>query len=129
MPNVKNIFIIDIEKVEKILSSNNIPQCALGGMVGNSVSWWASIKRNGGHMSSSKAKLLSSVLGVSLDYILASPFADESQEKTQGEQITKEISEAVGRIEKAIADLAGATAHEINRLQIQMRQVLKELGV
>lgn len=129
MPNVKNNVIIDIKKVEKILSSNNIPQCAIGGMVGNCASWWQSIKRKGGRMSTSKAKLLSSVLGVSLDYILASPFADESQEKTHGEQITKEISEAVGRIEKAIADLAGSTAHEINRLQIQMRQILKELGV
>ena len=129
MSKIKNEVFVNVKKVEKILVANNITQIHFGEMLGCSRSWWAMTKRNGGRISLSKANLICRVLNIDLDCIIASSASDTQEKNPHEDQISKEIMDAVSRIEKAVADLAGTTAHEINRLQIQMRTILKELGV
>ena len=126
MPKVANEIFVNVEKVEKLLNTNKIPQTQIGEKMGLSKSWWAQIKRNGGRMSQLKAVLLSKILNADFEYITRK---DNMAEKPQEDHLSNEIQATLSRIEKAIADLAGSTAHEITRLQIQMREVLKELGV
>lgn len=126
MPKVANEIFVNVEKVEKLLNTNKIPQTLLGEMMGLSRSWWAQIKRNGGRMSQLKAVLLSKILNADFEYITRK---DNMAEKPQEDHLSNEIQATLSRIEKAIADLAGTTTHEITRLQIQMREILKELGV
>ena len=126
MPKVANEIFVNVEKAEKILATNKIKQCDIGEMMGLSRSWWAQVKRNGGRMSQSKSVLLCKILNADFEYITQK---DNMVVKPQEDQFSDEIQATLSRIEKAIADLAGTTAHEINRLQIQMRTILKELGV
>jgi transcriptional regulator with XRE-family HTH domain len=129
MPKIKNEVFVNVNKVEKILKANNIPQYYLGEMLGCSRTWWCNVKKNDGRISRTKANLLCNVLKTDLDYIAVSSASDTQEKNPHEDQISKEIMDAVSRIEKAVADLAGTTANEINRLQIQMRTILKEFGV
>lgn len=129
MPKIKNEVFVNVNKVEKILAANNITQRHLGEMLGCSMSWWAMVKKNGGRIGLSKAKLLCSVMNIDLDCIIASTASDTQKKNPQEDQSVKEIADTVSRIENAISDLTRTTMNEINRLQIQMRTILKELGV
>ena len=120
---------LNVERIEKIIKSENMNFAQLCYEIGCSRSWWSTIVKRGAIVSKAKAELICRVLDVDLDYIADFSVKNEQEKKPNEDQQMKEIADAVCRIEKAISDLSKVTGDEICRLQIQMRTLLKELGV
>ena len=120
---------LNVEKIEKIIKRKNMSFTQFCYEIGCSHTWWAMTVKRGAIVSEAKAKLICRVLNVDLDYIADFIVENKHEKKPNEDQQMKEIADAVCRIEKAISDLSNVTGNEICRLQIQMRTLLKELGV
>ena len=122
---------IDVDYVNRFLEKKHITKKDFSEMNGHSRGWWESIKRSCDSMVAvNQAKLICTLTG--LDYeklvIQERPAIQQDEKKnilTEDENLLKALVNCLNRIEKKVDE---ATI-DMTRMEIQMRTILKELGV
>lgn len=125
---------IDVDYVNRYLEKKLISKKQFSEMNGHSKSWWSSIEKKCDCMVAvNQAKLICTLTG--LDYeklvipekpITSNAHPQNEQKNTlQDEELLKLLVNCLNRIETKVNE----SAMNMNRLEIQMRTVLKELGV
>lgn len=126
---------IDVDYVNRYLEKKLITQREFSEMNGHSKSWWASIKRDCNSMVAvNQAKLICTLTGLDYEKLVipekcitsnACPRNEQKSMLEEDETLLEALVNCLHRIE-AKTDEA---ALNMNRLEIQMRTILKELGV
>lgn len=116
---------VNIDLVENRLKVLGMSMASLSHSMGHSTSWWHSVKHAGGEMSENKAKLLALMISMDVNNIIFK----EDDVPTKDAETDKILMETVARIEAQVNNIAEETAKNLARLEIQMRTILKELGV
>ena len=117
---------IDVEMAERYMALHSLAMCEFSQKMGHARSWWNGIKRADGYMPVNKAKLLCHMLGVDYSKIVipepritsnANPCNEQKPLYADDESI-RGLVNSINNIELIV-----------KRLEIQMRTILKELGV
>lgn len=123
---------IDVDYVNRYLEKKLISKRAFSEMNGHSRAWWNGVEKSCDSMVSvNQAKLICTLTG--LDYeklvipepVKAIPQNEQKSILEKDESMLKALMECMNRVETK----ANEAALNMNRLEIQMRTVLKELGV
>ena len=125
---------IDVDYVNRYLKRAGISKRDFSEMNGHSRAWWSCVKSQcDSKIAVNQAKLICTLTG--LDYeklvipekpITSNAHPQNEQKNTlQDEELLKLLVNCLNRIETKVNE----SAMNMNRLEIQMRTVLKELGV
>lgn len=117
---------IDIEFAEKYMAFHNLTKSEFSQKMGHSPSWWAGVRRGGGYVPPNKAKLMCSMLDMDYNKLVIKERQNEQKSILEEDvSMLKALVECMTRVETK----ANEAAMNMTRLEIQMRTVLKELGV
>lgn len=128
---------IDSAYVDRHLEKNGISQSDFSEMNGHSRGWWHGIKsKNDSMVAVNQAKLICTVTGLDYEKLVIPENSitsntnpnPQNEQKTileEDETLLKALVNCMNRIEKKVDE----AAIDLTRLEIQMRTVLKELGV
>jgi len=121
---------IDMEFAENYMAFHNLSKSEFSQKMGHSASWWTGVKRGGGYMPPNKAKLMCSMLDMDYEKLVIPerqtlPQNEQKSILEEDESLLKALVECMQRMETK----ANEAAMNMTRLEIQMRTVLKELGV
>ena len=122
---------IDVAMAERYMAFHKLSKAEFSQKMGHSRSWWYGIRKVEGYMPVNQAKLLCHMLGVEYDKIvipeprISTPCNIQKNVLEEDESLLQALVNCMNRIEKKVDEAALNT----NRLEIQMRTVLKELGV
>ena len=126
---------IDVDYVNRYLEKKLISQREFSEMNGHSKAWWGSIKRDCNSMVAvNQAKLICTLTGLDYEKLVIPekhitsndyPCNERKNVMEEDENLLKALVNCLNRIEKKMDEATFNT----NRLEIQMRTVLKELGV
>lgn len=117
---------VDVAMAERLMQLHNLTMGEFSVKMGHSRSWWTGIKRNDGYMAINAAKLLCHMLGVDYEKIVipeprittcAAP-GDEQKPLYADDESIQSLVNSMNTIELTV-----------KRLEIQMRTIMKELGV
>ena len=117
---------IDMEFAEKYMASHGFSKSEFSQKMGHSASWWTGVKRGGGYLPTNKAKLMCSMLDMDYNKLVVQERQNEKKSiLEEDERLLKALVECMQRIETK----ANEAHMNMTRLEIQMRTILKELGV
>ena len=126
---------IDVDYVNRYLDRARISKSAFSEMNGHSRAWWSSVKNQSDSMLAvNQAKLICTLTGLDYEKLVIPEkpitYSNNPQNKQKNileedENLLQALVNCMNRIETKMAEAALNT----NRLEIQMRTVLKELGV
>lgn len=117
---------IDVAMAERYMVYHSLTKGEFSQKMGQCRTWWHGIKKNDGYMAVNKAKLLCHMLGVEYDKIVipepcittnAAPCNDQKPLYADDASIQGLVN-SITNIELTV-----------KRMEIQMRTILKELGV
>lgn len=117
---------INVAMVERILSAHNLTLSEFSQKMGHGRTWWNGVKLKDGYTDVNKAKLLCHVLGV--DYskiVIPEPRITSNANPCNEQKPLYADDESIQGLVNSINNIELA----VKRLEIQMRTILKELGV
>lgn len=123
---------IDVDMVERYMALHNLTKGEFSQKMGHTRSWWCGIVKYGGYIMPAKAKLMCNLMGMDYNKLVipehttsnALPQSEKHPLYADDESIQGLVN-SMTRIEKMI----GEQAMNMTRMEIQMRTILKELGV
>lgn len=121
---------IDLAMAEKYMAMHKLTKSEFSQKMGHSHNWWHGVIRNGGYIMPAKAKLMCSLLGMEYNQFVipahsAAPKNEQKSIREEDENLLKALVNCLNRIEKKVDE----AAIDMTRMEIQMRTILKELGV
>lgn len=124
---------IDSAYVNRYLEKNRISKSKFSEMQGHANNWWSAIvSRADSMVAVNQAKMISTITGIAYDMLVipehTTSNAPQNEQKSileEDETLLKALVNCMNRIEKKMDE---ATI-DLTRLEIQMRTVLKEMGV
>lgn len=116
---------IDIDLVEAFIARKGMTKGKFSECMGFADNWWCGIKRNGGIVTTNKAKLICTVLGMSYDQLVIPDRTTSNAYPNNEQKPLYADDESV----RAMVNSLNRIENNMNRLEIQMRVLLKELGV
>ena len=120
---------IDVKMAEKHMAFHNLSNSEFSQKMGHSHNWWQGVRKSE-HVMPNKAKLMCSLLGMEYTKLVIQerPAIQQNQQKCileEDETLLKALVNCMNRIEKKVDE---ATI-DLTSMEIQMRTILKELGV
>ena len=116
---------IDTAMVERYMDINQMNGRELSEKMGHGRTYWNNVKARDGEMTPYKAKLLCSILGMDYNKLVIPERQNEHKSILEEDESLQALVNSMNRIEKFV----GEVNMNMTRLEIQMRTVLKELGV
>lgn len=121
---------IDLAMAEKYMAMHKLTKSEFSQKMGHSASWWTGVRRGGGYMPPNKAKLMCSMLDMDYNKLVIPerPAIQQNEQKSileDDESLLKALVECMQRMEAK----ANEASMNMTRMEIQMRTILKELGV
>ena len=116
---------IDVAMAERYMAFHKLSKAEFSQKMGHSRSWWNGIRKVEGYMPVNQAKLLCHMLGVEFDKIVI-------PEPKDFNDILQPVGKPLYADDESIQGLVNSITNielTVNRLEIQMRTILKELGV
>lgn len=117
---------IDVEMAERYMALHSLTLSEFSQKMGHCRSWWNGIKKAEGYMPVNKAKLLCHMLGV--DYskiVIPEPCITANANPCNEQKPLYADDESIQGLVNSITNIELT----VKRLEIQMRTILKELGV
>ena len=117
---------IDVEMAERYMALHSLTKGEFSQKMGQGRTWWNGIKRYDGYMHVNKAKLLCHVLGV--DYskiVIPEPRITSNATPCNEQKPLYADDESIQGLVNSITNIELT----VKRIEIQMRTILKELGV
>lgn len=126
---------IDVDYVNRYLEKAGISKSDFSAMNGHSRAWWCCVKSQcDSKIATNQAKLICTLTGLDYEKLVipekpitsnAHPQNEQKNILEEDENLLKALVNCLNRIETK----ANESAMNMNRLEIQMRTILKELGV
>lgn len=117
---------IDVAMAERYMALHSLTKAEFSQKMGHARSWWNGIKRNDGYMAINAAKLLCHMLGVEYDKIvLPEPCISTNDAPCNDQKPLYADDASIQGLVNSITNIELT----VKRLEIQMRTILKELGV
>ena len=117
---------IDVAMAEKIMAAHSLTMGEFSQKMGHGRTWWNGIKKNDGYMAVNQAKLLCHMLGVEYDKIVIPEPRINTNATPCNEQ--KPLYADDASIQGLVNSITNIEL-TVKRMEIQMRTILKELGV
>lgn len=117
---------IDVAMAERLMQLHNLTMAEFSVKMGHSRSWWNGIKKNDGYMAVNAAKLMCHLLG--MDYgkvVIPEPRITTSAAPCNEQKPLYADDKSIQGLVNSITTIELT----VKRLEIQMRTILKELGV
>lgn len=117
---------IDVDMAERYMRMHNLTMSEFGQKMGRCRSWWFGIRKSGGYMTTNAAKLMCHVLGMEYDkVVIPEPSITINTTPGEGQKPLYADDESIQGFVSSMNNIELT----VKRIEIQMRTILKELGV
>lgn len=117
---------IDVDMAEQFMRMHNLTMSEFGQKMGRCRSWWFGIRKADGYMTKNAANLMCHVLGMNYDkVVIPEPNITINTTPSEGQKPLYSDDESI----QGIVNSMNTIELTVKRIELQMRTILKELGV